>query len=99
MNYLRTAVLLAGLTALFMAIGYVIGGGSGALTQRVCDRTRPRACGSGGDHRVVADALARRSGGRHRPRARPCQKHTLTMTITATIAGAISMLAQFGLFF
>src|SRR5262245_44352526 len=31
MNYLRTAVLLAGLTALFMAIGYVIGGGSGAL--------------------------------------------------------------------
>src|SRR5215813_6881640 len=137
MNYLRTAVLLAGLTALFMAIGYVIGGGSGALiallvaaginlasywnadklvlamhdaqavrrdqrarplptragsraqrwaadaarlyhgqsaAQRVCDRTRPRACGSGGDHRVVADALARRSGGRHRPRARPCQK-------------------------
>src|SRR5262249_56455846 len=31
MNYLRTAVLLAGLTALFMAIGYIIGGGSGAL--------------------------------------------------------------------
>ena len=31
MNYLRTAILLAGLTGLFMAVGYLIGGGSGAL--------------------------------------------------------------------
>src|SRR5262245_57137170 len=31
MNYLRTAILLAGLTALFMALGYLIGGGSGAI--------------------------------------------------------------------
>ena len=31
MNYLRTAVLLAGLTALFMGVGYLIGGGTGAL--------------------------------------------------------------------
>jgi heat shock protein HtpX len=31
MNYMRTAVLLAGLTGLFMAVGYLIGGGSGAL--------------------------------------------------------------------
>jgi heat shock protein HtpX len=31
MNYLRTAVLLAGLTALFMAVGYLIGGQAGAL--------------------------------------------------------------------
>jgi len=31
MNYLRTAMLLAGLTALFMGVGYLIGGGSGAL--------------------------------------------------------------------
>ena len=30
MNYLRTAILLAGLTALFMGIGYLIGGGPGA---------------------------------------------------------------------
>ena len=30
MNYLRTAILLAGLTALFMGIGYLIGGASGA---------------------------------------------------------------------
>src|ERR671929_1704763 len=31
MNYLRTAILLAGLTALFMGVGYLIGGGGGAL--------------------------------------------------------------------
>jgi heat shock protein HtpX len=31
MNYLRTAVLLAGLTALFMAAGYLLGGGTGAV--------------------------------------------------------------------
>src|SRR5690242_21569786 len=31
MNYLRTVILLAGLTALFMAIGFLIGGASGAL--------------------------------------------------------------------
>src|SRR5262245_66495054 len=31
MNHLRTAVLLAGLTALFMGVGYLIGGGSGAV--------------------------------------------------------------------
>src|SRR5262249_57225075 len=31
MNYLRTAILLAGLTALFMGVGYLIRGGSGAL--------------------------------------------------------------------
>jgi heat shock protein HtpX len=31
MNYFRTAILLAGLTALFMGLGYLIGGSSGAL--------------------------------------------------------------------
>jgi Zn-dependent protease with chaperone function len=31
MNYIRTAILLAGLTGLLMAVGYLIGGGSGAL--------------------------------------------------------------------
>ena len=31
MNYLRTAILLAGLTALFMGIGFLIGGQSGAM--------------------------------------------------------------------
>ena len=31
MNYVRTALLLAGLTALFMGVGYLIGGPNGAL--------------------------------------------------------------------
>ncbi len=31
MNYLRTAILLAGLTALFMGVGYLIGGQGGML--------------------------------------------------------------------
>jgi heat shock protein HtpX len=31
MNYTRTAILLAGLTALFMAIGYLFGGPEGML--------------------------------------------------------------------
>src|SRR6187402_275507 len=31
MNTLRTAMLLAALTAIFMGVGYLIGGGSGAL--------------------------------------------------------------------
>src|SRR5262245_10300928 len=31
MSYLRTAILLAGLTALFMVVGYLIGGANGAL--------------------------------------------------------------------
>jgi hypothetical protein len=31
MNYVRTAILLAGLTALFMGVGYLIGGEAGAL--------------------------------------------------------------------
>jgi heat shock protein HtpX len=31
MNYMRTGILLAGLTALFMAVGYLIGGPDGML--------------------------------------------------------------------
>jgi heat shock protein HtpX len=31
MNYMRTTILLAGLTGLFMVVGYLIGGGGGAL--------------------------------------------------------------------
>jgi len=31
MNYLRTAILLAGLTALFMGVGFLIGGQGGAM--------------------------------------------------------------------
>src|SRR5882724_1855371 len=31
MSYLKTAILLAGLTALFMGVGYLIGGAGGAM--------------------------------------------------------------------
>ena len=31
MNYVKTAMLLAFLTALFMAVGYLLGGGSGMM--------------------------------------------------------------------
>ena len=31
MSYLKTAILLAGLTGLFMGVGYLIGGASGAV--------------------------------------------------------------------
>src|SRR5215468_5640649 len=163
MNYLRTAVLLAGLTALFMAIGYVIGGGSGALIallvaaginlasywnadklvlamhdahavdatsapdlfQLVRDLARsaglpmprvyimynpqPNAFATGRDpeHAAVAvttgllQMLSREevAGVIAHELAHVKNRDTLTMTITATIAGAISMLAQFGLFF
>lgn len=34
MNYLRTTLLLAALTALFMGIGYLFGGASGALVRK-----------------------------------------------------------------
>jgi heat shock protein HtpX len=163
MNYFRTALLLAGLTALFMAVGYLIGGASGAMIALVVaaatnlftywnsDRMVLSAYGA---HEVDASTapelfnlvaeLAGRAGlpmprmflmdnpqpnafatGRNPQNAAVAvttglvqslsreelagviahelahvKNHdTLLMTITATIAGAISMLAQFGMFF
>jgi heat shock protein HtpX len=163
MNYLRTAMLLAALTALFMGVGYLIGGGSGALlalliaaatnlltywnadrlvltmhgAQEVDASTAPEftelvhglasraglppprvylmdnpqpnafATGRNPEHAAVAattgllQTLSREelSGVIAHELAHIKNHDTLTMTITATIAGAISMLAQFGLFF
>jgi len=163
MNYLRTAILLAGLTALFMGVGYLIGGPSGALiallvaggmnffaywnsdrmvlsmhgAQEVDERTAPDlvrlvrelahraglpmprvylmdnpqpnafATGRNPDNAAVAvtsgllDMLSRdeAAGVLAHEFAHIKNRDTLTMTITATIAGAISMLAQFGMFF
>jgi heat shock protein HtpX len=163
MNYLRTAILLAGLTALFMGVGYLIGGPNGALiallvaaamnlfsywnadklvlsmhgAQEVDERAAPDlvrlvrdlanraglpmprvylmdnpqpnafATGRNPQHAAVAvttgllnmlnrDEVA---GVLAHELAHVRNHDTLTMTITATIAGAISMLAQFGLFF
>jgi heat shock protein HtpX len=163
MNYLRTAILLAGLTALFMAVGYLIGGQSGALLALVVaagmnffaywnadrlvlsmhgahevdarsvpelhrivgelasraglpmprvflmDNPQPNAFATGRDpqHAAVAATTGllqmlspeEIAGVLAHELAHIRNRDTLTMTITATIAGAISMLAQFGLFF
>ena len=163
MNYLRTAILLAGLTALFMGVGYLIGGQTGAMialviaaamnlfgywnsdrmvlsmygAREVDARTAPDlhalvrqlasraslpmprvyiidspqpnafATGRSPEHAAVAvttgllNMLTREevAGVLSHELAHVKNRDTLTMTITATIAGAISMLAQFGLFF
>jgi heat shock protein HtpX len=163
MNYLRTAILLAGLTALFMAVGYLIGGQTGMVmafviaagmnvfsywnsdklvlsmhgAQEVDERTAPEyvglirelaaranlpmprvflmdnpqpnafATGRNPENAAVAattgllETLTREevAGVMAHELAHVKNRDTLTMTITATIAGAISMLAQFGMFF
>jgi heat shock protein HtpX len=163
MNYLRTAILLAGLTALFMAIGYLLGGQSGMLIALVVaaamnlfsywnsdrlalasqdaqevdagsapelyrlvhelamraglpmprvylmDNPQPNAFATGRNpqHAAVAvttgllHSLSREelAGVLAHELAHVKNHDTLTMTVTATIAGAISMLAQFGMFF
>ncbi|MCW5681485.1 MAG: zinc metalloprotease HtpX [Xanthobacteraceae bacterium] len=163
MNYLKTAILLAGMTALFMAIGAAIGGQQGMLialvvaagmnlfsywnsdkmvlsmhgAQEVDERTAPEL------HQIVRE-LSTRAGlpmpkvylmdnpqpnafatGRNPENAAVAattgllqmlnrdeiagvmahelahvkNRDTLIMTITATIAGAISMVANFGMLF
>ena len=163
MNYVRTALLLAGLTALFMGVGYLIGGGTGAvialgiaaatnlftywnsdrmvlsmygahqvdqrtapelynlvaeLAQRaslpmprvfLMDQPQPNAFATGRNPENAAVAvttglmqqLSREelAGVIAHELAHIKHHDTLTMTITATIAGAISMLAQFGMLF
>src|SRR5436190_20623687 len=158
MNYLRTAMLLAGLTALFMGVGYLIGGASGAIVafliaavtnlfaywnsdrmvlsmygaHEVDQHTAPElvslvaalaaraglpmprvflmdnpqpnafATGRNPQHAAVAvttgllQLLSRDeiAGVLAHELAHVRNHDTLTMTITATIAGAISMLAQ-----
>ncbi|MEP9354439.1 zinc metalloprotease HtpX [Xanthobacter sp. KR7-65] len=163
MNHLKTAILLAGMTALFMAVGFAIGGRGGMMIAFVvaagmnlfsywnADKMVLRMYGA----REVDEASAPEFVGMVRELARRADlpmprvfimdnpqpnafatgrnpqnaavaattglleslspeevagvmahelahiKHydTLTMTITATIAGAISMLANFGMLF
>ncbi|MED5548163.1 MAG: zinc metalloprotease HtpX [Pseudomonadota bacterium] len=166
-NGLRTFLLLAGMTALFMAIGYVLGGAAGAmialviaggmnlfawwnsadmvlrmhgareigpderhpqlrqyaadvehLARRaglpvprvfVIESDQPNAFATGRDpsHAAVAATtglLARLDreevqGVMAHELAHVKNRDTLTMTVTATLAGAIGMLANFALFF
>lgn len=163
MSYFKTAVLLAGLTALFMGVGYLIGGAGGAVValviaaatnmfaywnsdrmvlsmhgaQEADERSAPElvrlvaelagraqlpmpkvylmdnpqpnafATGRDPDHAAVAvttgllQMLNREelAGVIAHELAHIKNHDTLIMTITATIAGAISMIAQFGMFF
>jgi heat shock protein HtpX len=163
MNVMRTGLLLAALTGLFLAVGYLIGGQSGVLialafsvlanlfaywngdkmvlsmhgaeevTQRqapelygmvhdlagraglptprvyLISNPQPNAFATGRDpqHAAVAvttgllEQLSRDelAGVISHELAHVKNRDTLTMTITATLAGAISMLANFALFF
>lgn len=163
LNFFRTSVLLAALTALFMVVGYFIGGTNGMLiafgiavvtnlfsywnsdklvlsmqgareiSRRsapelfdmveelsrnagipmpklyVIETDQPNAFATGRNPQNAAVAVSRGMLRYLEPRevaavvahelAHIRSYDTLTMTITATLAGAISMLAQFGLFF
>jgi heat shock protein HtpX len=163
MGYLRTAILLAGLTALFMAVGYLIAGPGGAavaffiavamnlltywnadravlamqgaqevdartapefvqlvaeLAQRaglpmprvyIMDNPQPNAFATGRNpsHAAVAattgllNMLTREevAGVISHELGHVRNHDTLLMTVTATLAGAVSMLAQFGIYF
>ena len=163
MSYFKTAILLAGLTGLFMGVGYLIGGASGAMIALVIaaatnlfaywnsdrmvlsmygahevdqrtapdlfnlvaelagraglpmprvflmDEPQPNAFATGRNPQNAAVAvttglmqsLSREelAGVIAHELAHIKNHDTLLMTITATIAGAISMLAQFGMFF
>ena len=163
MNFFKTSLLLAAMTAIFMAAGYLIGGRGGmvialvvaagmnlfsywnadkmvlamhharrvdrasapeyyAIVERlaanaglpmpavfIIDNPQPNAFATGRDpeHAAVAattgllQMLDREelAGVMAHELSHVQNRDTLTMTVTATIAGAISMLANFGLFF
>ncbi len=163
MNYMRTAMLLAAMTALFLAVGYMLGGEVGMLLALlvaigmngfaywssdkmvlrmykakpvdknsapqfyaimeqlaenaglpmpkvyIIENPQPNAFATGRNpenaavaattgllQRLTSDELA---GVMAHELAHVKNRDTLIMTITATVAGAISMIANFGLFF
>jgi len=163
MNSLRTGILMAAMTGLFLAVGYLLGGGGGmviafavavamnafaywnadkmvlrlykarqvdrasapslvGIVEQLADNAglpmprvyiiddpQPNAFATGRNPANAAVAattgLLKRlspeevAGVMAHELAHVKNRDTLTMTITATIAGAISMLANFGLFF
>ncbi len=163
MNYARTALLLAAMTGLFLAIGYLLGGGGGAIIAflialgmnawsfwnsdkavlrmqgarpvtraeapelvsmvedlarkgdlptpavYIMDTAQPNAFATGRDPENAAVAVTRGlmstcsneelAGVIAHELAHIKNRDTLIMTITATIAGAVGFLTQFGMFF
>ena len=163
MNYTRTALLLAAMTGLFLVIGYLLGGGAGAVIAFVIallmngwsywnsdkavlrmqgarpvtradapelvamvedlakkgdlpmpavyimESSQPNAFATGRDPDNAAVAVTRGlmstcskeelAGVIAHELAHIKNRDTLIMTLTATIAGAIGFLAQFGMFF
>ena len=67
MNYLKTAILLAGLTALFMGVGYLIGGRAGTMIALVVAAAMNLFAYWNADKMVLVDE--RRTGGGRAHRA------------------------------
>ncbi|KJS43885.1 MAG: hypothetical protein VR70_02245 [Rhodospirillaceae bacterium BRH_c57] len=163
MNFARTAVLLAGMTALFLGVGYMIGGAGGTMiafllalgmnvfaywnsdkmvlrmygarevdastapglygiVEQLClraelpmpkvyiiDNPQPNAFATGRSPERAAVAATtglmkmlnheELAGVMAHELAHVRNRDTLTMTVTATLAGAVSMLANFAFFF
>ena len=67
MSYLKTAILLAGLTGLFMGVGYLIGGAGGALIALVIAAATNLFAYWNSDRMVLSMYGARRSTAPARP--------------------------------
>ena len=107
MNNLKTAVLLAAMSGLLIAIGGSLGGSSGAVTALVV-----AAVMNFGSYWFSADIVLRTAGAHEIQRANdPAlfaliegvahvkNRDILTSSVVATIASAISMLAWMGMWF
>ena len=99
MGYFRTAILLAAMTALFMGIGYLIGGQTGMVIAFLVAAAMNLFAYWNSDRVVLSMYGAREVDERAHELGHVKHRDTLTMTITATLAGAISMLANFGFYF
>ena len=73
MNYVRTALLLAALTGLFLAVGYLLGGASGAGRSRSapCSRSSPRAASTRSCGHASAYPFPRATGSLQRKSPQP----------------------------
>ena len=115
MNTLRTGLFLAALTGLFVAAGWLIGGGTGMVIAFVAALAMNLFAYWNADRMVLAMYRARPVDRATAPAlyaiveelagvlahelAHVKHRDTLTMTVAAAIAGAIGMIANFAYFF